>query len=104
MFRRLAAVSLFLALGACPLRAGALPEEPPTQGEAAELRRILEELRHRVEALEAAGPARSEAEEVRKLLGEAEKRIVALEERHSAILLYRPCRNTPRLLRTAPRK
>jgi len=74
---------LLLALLA-PGRAGSSPPDRPPASEATELRKLLEELRGRIEALEASAPGRPEVKEVEKLLAEAEKRIAALEKEPGA--------------------
>lgn len=71
-----------VVLGLALLAAGGItasPQDPPPAADAAELRKTLEELRHRIEALEAAGPGRPEVKEIERLLAEVEKRIAALE-------------------------
>jgi predicted porin len=67
-----------------PGPAVASASDPPPAEESAQLRRLLDELRRRVEALEASTPGRPEVREVRQLLEEAEKRIAVLESAPTA--------------------
>lgn len=76
--QRLSMVVLVVALLA-PGRVDSSPQEPPSTEEVAELRKVLDELKRRIEALEAS-PGRPEVTEVRELLAEAEKRLLALEK------------------------
>lgn len=79
MLRTCRTILLALACLAAPGPAVAAAPEPPPSEESAELRRLLEDLRRRVEALEASKPPRPEVREVRELLDEAERRLAALE-------------------------